>query len=545
MRATFVFTPVSSPTYLPLGLASITGYVRSRVPSVDLAALDLNLRAWRGMIAGDTELETLDDFLRHDPERFYDPAQYRVQQRPWGRLRQRMATLALEMQTYAEGGEAESAPIALLDSQVAAVMRSDPELVGFSLTYLEQLPFALALARRLNEVCTSKSARVAPRVIFGGAAMSALNATDLLLACPFVDGVVVGEGEAAAAALCGSRHLSRNSHNLSGASHDLSRIPGLVYRDIDGIRRNASSPPLSLDGLPAPDFGDLALREYFNPVPVLPVLFSRGCAWRRCRFCAHNFSFADHRRKRVASFVAELASLGERWGTRHFYLADQQVAPEDLAAIGDAIVAQGIGVSLHAMARPVEDFTPTLLSRIAKAGCRWLSWGVESGSQRLLDLCNKGTRVATIERALTAAHDTGIANLAMMIFGLPTSTDADLEETLAFLERAYGAIDEVTESSFVLFSGTPFARDAERYRLAISGPEILAQIAGQDIRARRLRYQEIASDGSLRPPRGPLEIARWTERRRWLGDPPLSLSLPSEHLLLYADKRYGEFGPRS
>jgi hypothetical protein len=77
--------------------------------------------------------------------------------------------------------------------------------------------------------------------------------------------VFEGEGEARHGMLCSGR--------------DFSEIPGLIYRGTSDIFRNRKTDTMSLNKLALPDFTDLNLFHYFNPEPVFPAVFSRGCKW--------------------------------------------------------------------------------------------------------------------------------------------------------------------------------------------------------------------------------------------------------------------------
>jgi len=239
----------------------------------------------------------------------------------------------------------------------------------------------------------------------------------------------------------------------------------------------------------------------------------------------------------VKGFVDELERLGALHGARHVYLADQYVDAEDMERIADEIIARQATVSFHVMGRPTDSYTPQRIEKMVRAGCRWICWGVESGSQRLLDLARKGTQVAVAERVIRLSARAGISNLLMMLFGLPSSSEADLVQTFRFLEEVYDHADAMSLSSFVLWTGTPFARTPERYGLRVTGAEELLRVMGVPLHSNRLTYLERASDGSLRPPGGPLEIVQWERRRRWLGEPSFLERLPCEHYLLYAARR--------
>lgn len=529
MRVTFAFPPKASPTYVPLSLASLIPFVRREAPGASVEALDLNLEAWERVAESEAAGGALLRFLR-DRESFYEEPAYRSHLQAWGRIGLRMGLLAQEALRYLASGPASDEFRLLLDGLVDRTLASDPELVGLSALFLEQVPFALALGRRIEERGVNRASRIggatgknSPRLVLGGAAFAALREDELLSACGFVDAVLVGEGEAGAAALCSGRPFEA--------------VPGLVYRTPSGIRRNKRSATFSLHGLPRPDFSCLPLDRYLNPCPVLPVLFSRGCRWRKCRFCAHNASFAGYRAKTAGEFVDELEAYRRTHGARHFYLADQYVGPEDLDRVAEEILRRRLEVFFHVMARPVEGHTPERLSKLYRAGCRWICWGVESGSQRLLDLINKGTRIQDTGILLRDAAEAGISNLAMMIFGLPTSTDLDFRQTVRFLEGVYPSLQAMSCSSFVLWEGTHFARRPDLYGVHITGPKPLAAVGGRTIHSHRLGFLEVSDDGSLRLPRGPMELMDWEGRRRWLGECSFLEQLPCEHYLLYAAHR--------
>ena len=83
------------------------------------------------------------------------------------------------------------------------------------------------------------------------------------------------------------------------------------------------------------------------------------------------------------------------------------------------IIASKLKCSFHIMARTLGSYTPALLEKAARAGCCWISWGMESGSQKLLDIMRKGTEVKTSAEVIKTASSFGISNLLMMIFGAP------------------------------------------------------------------------------------------------------------------------------
>ncbi|MBN1421671.1 MAG: B12-binding domain-containing radical SAM protein [Planctomycetes bacterium] len=523
MRVVFALPPPLSPTYIPLGLATLAPYVRHRAPGTSLEILDLNLQSWIRAARDEAGGEALFAFFRGREGDFYDEATYAAHLETWRRIGIRVASFAGEAKRAASGAAASPDAIDLLDAHADAILARDPELIGFSCFSLAQIPVSVAIAARIRERSRSRASGCAPRIILGGAATSFASADDLLRACPSIDGIVAGEGELGAAALaCGE---------------DPARVPGLRFRDGAGIRRNPFPQTVSMRDLFPPDLSALPLSEYWNPTPVVSALFSRGCAWRRCRFCAHNKSFAGYRKKAADRFVSEIEDAAERYGARHVYFSDQYIEAADLEAIAREILHRGLEVRWHVMGRPTAAHTTERLAVLFEAGCRWISWGVETGSARLLETIGKETDAPTIRRVITDAAAAGISNLPMMIFGLPTSTDRDLRDTLDFIDDVRPHIDDMTASTFVLYEGTAFANAPARYGMAVSGHNILFEAGGIPIREARLLFREFAEDGSLRPPRGPYEVGAWERRKEWIGGFGLLEHLSPEHYLLFVSRR--------
>jgi hypothetical protein len=508
-----------------------------------LSTRDANIAWWSREAKLDPEGPQVEAFCQGRDGRFFQEEAYEAHlpalARLWGRMQGQRA-LALR---WLDTGELAPELASHLRIEVEAALSTDPEWIGLSVLYPEQLAFALAICRALREA-EAGSPRIPAnrpdrwpgpgrRLILGGAALSAIRPEVLLAACPYIDGLVEGEGEASLSALA--------------AGAPPGEIPGLLYQIHSGLGRGplgrgGSQSPQGLHSekavpWPRPDFSGLDLGAYWNPEPVLPLLGSRACPWRRCRFCAHNASFGRRRQKEASLLALEMGALVSQHGARHIYLADQSVEPSSLDALSVALEASGVEVAFHAMMRPTPDITREALLRWSRAGLRWVSWGMESGSQRLLDLVRKGTRADGLLPLFEAASNAGVASLPMLIFGLPGSTDSDAEATFALLEQAWPHLAGMTASAFVLFSGTPFGKRPDRYGLVVDGSEPAVVLGGVTVPSTRLRFHELGGSGELRPPRGPLEVAAWRQRARWLPELPITDRMPVEHLLLWAARR--------
>jgi len=531
MRAVLAFAPCVNPTYIPLGIASLSAYVKAVNPECDLRIIDLNIATWNRLIDRKEEYVVFRDFMQGRQKGFFDETQYRTHQATLKELVEihdsyiQWARLYLEQNTLIDEFQR------LLDYHSGLMMANDPEFIGFSVMYPSQILISLALAKFIHTTASGSAGfKRRQRIVMGGAMISALQSEEILKACPFVDAVFDGEGEAGLQMLC--------------AGQNFSEIPGLVYRGTAGVMRNRKPNTLSLARLPLPAFTELNFSSYLNPEPVIPVIFSRGCKWRKCRFCAHNFSYSGYRRRNTAEFVDYLSGLSQRAGVRHFYFADQYVEATDMKILAEEILNRGLNIYFQIMGRPTDTFSPEILKTLFQAGCRWISWGVESGSQRLLDVCQKGTSAEAIRKVIRASCQAGISNLLMLIFGLPTSREEDFNATMELLDDLGDSTDAVTNSCFQLFDKTIFANQSEMFGLKITGREMLFDCEHDSVHSLRLFYQEKADDGTARPPQGPLELARWEHRRHWTSPRSIMEDLCCEHYLLYAAHR-SNIGPAS
>jgi radical SAM superfamily enzyme YgiQ (UPF0313 family) len=96
----------------------------------------------------------------------------------------------------------------------------------------------------------------------------------------------------------------------------------------------------------------------------------------------------------------------------------------------------------------------SILPKLKKAGLQSVAWGIESGSQRVLDFMEKGTTVGKTEQVLKKAKELGIINMVYIMFGLPTETKEEFMETISYLKRNKENIDLISTSTFGLQQGS-------------------------------------------------------------------------------------------
>jgi radical SAM superfamily enzyme YgiQ (UPF0313 family) len=240
---------------------------------------------------------------------------------------------------------------------------------------------------------------------------------------------------------------------------DLLEFAGITLPD--GRRSRPAMPLRDLDRAPVPDFTDFPWDRY--RVRIIPLMTGRGCQWSRCTFCSDVVSASGRsfRTRSVDSVLHEMREQARRHQTTNFLFLDIKLNshPAMLRGIVENVQrfvpgAQWIG-TIHVDQRKDNGLSARELRAAAAAGMRRVSFGLESGSQRLLDAMDKGCTVEANAQFIHDAYEAGISVRCTMFKGFPGETAEDLEQTAAFLEKHGHCIDRVRYNEFSILEDTP------------------------------------------------------------------------------------------
>ncbi len=282
-------------------------------------------------------------------------------------------------------------------------------------------------------------------VIFGGPHATALPLE--VIADKNVDFAIVGEGEYT---------ISELITNLE-KKKPIEKIKGLYYKKGKEARFTGERPFLKdIDRIPMPARHLLPMHLYTGSearsrrLPSHSIITSRGCPFN-CTFCdKHIFgrSFRAHSPKRVLS---EMELLVEKYRARDIGIWDDNftVDKKRVLKICEMIKERNWDLTFSCEAR-VDCVDPDVLRALKSAGCEYIAYGVESGSQRVLDSIRKQFTKERVRETFKITHRIGIGIRGYFIVGLPGETKQDILQTIQFAKELNPTI-----ATFTFFTPWP------------------------------------------------------------------------------------------
>jgi radical SAM superfamily enzyme YgiQ (UPF0313 family) len=253
---------------------------------------------------------------------------------------------------------------------------------------------------------------------------------EVLQDCVYLDVYIMHEYEVVAPAL-----VSAISNG-----EDLSTVAGIAYRtEDDEIKVNGPAKPLSdWDSLPLPAYDLLpSLKNYYintpHGSPFTIMYTSKGCPYS-CIYCTVRNTKLKLRS--AESIINELRYLKKRFNVKTVSFFDETftINRNRVMAIAEAIKKEKLGIVWYCNTR-VDLVDRDLLKAMYDGGCRGISFGIESGSQKILDNAKKGITVEQAENAIKWAKEVGIKVYCSFMFGLPGENWETVKETIDFVKR--------------------------------------------------------------------------------------------------------------
>ena len=324
-----------------------------------------------------------------------------------------LATIAKNMGNNVKLIDAEASGLSL-EQTIDQTLGESPDVVGINL-----LTPTLTVSKDIIQGIRRRNSRV--QIITGGP-HATICPKDSMREIPEIDFLVRGEGE------------ETLREYLEGK--DIKQIQGISYRKNSKIMQNPDRPLNNdLDSLPYIDRSFFANDPQTDESRLKSVMISaRGCPYK-CSFCSGPLVLGRQIRTRsIDNVIGEIETLKDQYGVKSVHFLDNEFIfnKERVLEYSEKLMSRQLDVQWRALSRVdlITRFGEEFLQKIKDAGCYQLVFGIESGNKRILDMVEKGTTPEQATEAIRLCKKVGIKTKAYFMFGFPTETVPEMEQTL-------------------------------------------------------------------------------------------------------------------
>lgn len=332
------------------------------------------------------------------------------------------------------------------------VLRDAPRYIGLTASTIT----ILNAARLAREIKNRDKDRV---VMIGGSHITAVP-EETMERFPQFDIGVVGEGEATIIDLMETYNRGNRLDN----------VKGIIFRENGKLKLTEPRAYIKdLDSLPMPAWDLLPyLPQYYRPaaqsvkrLPSTSIVTARGCIGK-CTFCDRKVFGNRCRGHSTAYIMRMIKNLYYDYGIRDLQIDDDtfMIFKRRMIEVCEALIEEKMDLSWCCLAR-VDHVNPDLLQLMKKAGCWQIQYGIESGSQEILDVLRKGTNLQQIEQAIRWTREAGINSKGFFMIGNPLETEETMRQTIEFAKKL--DLDDFQMTFLTPFPGSEFYEMAAEY----------------------------------------------------------------------------------
>ncbi|MDQ7782785.1 MAG: radical SAM protein [Desulfomonilaceae bacterium] len=321
-----------------------------------------------------------------------------------------------------------------------AVVARRPDVVGFS-TWCNYYLDLTKCARIVRELAPHT------KILFGGVQATHTD-RETVQAFPQVH--VVARGE-----------CDHTIGDIVRSIHDpdkLRKVPGVTFMHRGNIIRTPDQGPVpDLDRLPLPDY---SLIPSLDKIERIGVDVGRGCPFR-CGYCVTNSMGGGRFRQRsVESVIKLIKSLVEDYGKDYLRIEHDLLTLNRtwLMTFCNALIAEHMNIRWECFSR-IDTIDDEMVDCMARAGCNFIYFGIETGSPRMQKLLNKRLNLERAPAVVRKVCDAGIIAGSGFIIGFPQEESADLAQTMRLMLEVYFSgergISDILTWLLVPFPGSP------------------------------------------------------------------------------------------
>lgn len=318
----------------------------------------------------------------------------------------------------------------MIEGYINKIINADARVICFSVNAASK-----ASSTELAKELKSKKKEII--IVFGGPLFFERRFVDEILEEGVVDIVAPGEGELTICELA----------EFIEKGKDISRCPGLFFKKNGEIANSGERGLIQdLNTLPFLDFTDMPLTNYDDATHI-PFMASRGCI-QKCAFCSSKTFWPGYRCMSGERIFKEIEFHKKRRKIGHVDFLDLLLNGnmKSLVSFCELMIEANIDLywTSNMIIRP--EMGQEVMKKAKRAGCKHIIYGIESGSQRVLNLMHKHYKIEDADRVIRHTHEAGIIVTANFMFGFPGETEEDFKLTLDFLKRNAEFLDRVYPS---------------------------------------------------------------------------------------------------
>jgi len=310
----------------------------------------------------------------------------------------------------------------------------DADIVGFY-SNTPQFPKAVDIAKKIKNINKAKD----PLYVIGGPHVSGKPQD----AFEDFDIIVTGEGEMALLDIVRKKAAGKDRE-----AREARVVNNSYVKDIDHFP------------FPDRDLIDVRSYKYFvNEKLATTLITSRGCPFS-CNFCANNAWGKTLRMRSARNVFEEVYMLKEKYGYDSFMFFDDTmtVNKKRMAAICDLL--KDLRVVYRCFIRS-DTVDMDIMKKMKSSGCVEVGIGIESGSQRILDIVQKGETVEQNLKAVRLCHSLGIRVKGFFVIGLPGENEESIRETIEFLDKA--ELEDIDVTIYKPYPGSHIYRNKKDF----------------------------------------------------------------------------------
>lgn len=377
--------------------------------------------------------------------------------------------IALLIPEFSKGFRLESVPLNL--AYLGAVLEQEGYLVkGFNLNFEQLTPsiikeyqiFGISAPTPVFSEAVKLSQRIkainSQAVIVIGGPHPTVKPEECLKV-KTIDYVIVGEGEVALPKLVKVVQGRLKVHE----------VPNLVYRQGGKIIKNKKELIKNLDQIPFPAKHIFDTSKYPSQQKAYgDIVASRGCPFK-CTNCKPGLdSIAPYRLRKPEKVIDEMEWLMKSYGVKHFTFSDSELVGPKIwvERFSREIIKRKLRITYSCNGR-TDQVDQEILKLLKKSGCVFIGYGIESGSQEVIDrILLKGIDLKVSEKVIKQTVKSGIGTGIWFMIGIPGETEAQVRKTIDFAKKLDVSIVEINIAT--PWPGTGFYSLAKRRKWLVT-----------------------------------------------------------------------------